>query len=72
LLKAGASAVLLTLGLIGGVLPSQLADVIKAVGGFSVAKDIVESIGAAGEVPPIVRSDDLYFLLRLDEAAASQ
>jgi hypothetical protein len=71
LLKAGASTALLTIGVVSGVLPTQIADIVKAVGGFSVAKEIVESVFAVKETSADVRSDDLYFLLRLAEQPSS-
>jgi hypothetical protein len=65
LLKIGASTALLTIGVVSGALPAQMAEVLKAIGGFSVVKDVVESIASAEETSADVRSDDLYFLLRL-------
>jgi hypothetical protein len=67
LLKAVASSALIGLGIYGGVLPSHLADLIKTIGGFSVAKDLAETLGAIAKNPTEVRNHNLYFLLRLKQ-----
>jgi hypothetical protein len=72
ILKAAASSVLIGLGIYGGVLPSQLADLVKAIGGFSVAKDLAETFGAIEKNPTEVRNHNLYFLLRLKQEGAQR
>jgi hypothetical protein len=67
LLKVAASSALIGLGIYGGVLPSQLADLVKAIGGFSVAKDLAETLGAIEKNPAEIRNHNLYFLLRLKQ-----
>lgn len=71
LVKAAASTAILTVGLIGGVFPAQISELLKAVGGFSIARDIVESVVGVTETAVDVRRSDLYFLLRLGESATS-
>jgi hypothetical protein len=62
------SGALVGLGVVGGVLPSQLADLIRVIGGISVFKDIVECASESLSSPASVQTNDLYFLLRLQSA----
>lgn len=64
-LKVASSSALLAFGIFGGVLPAGLTELFKAVGGFSVAKDVAETIGAIERNPTEIRNHNLYFLLRL-------
>jgi hypothetical protein len=67
LLKVAAASVVVGLGLYSGILPSQLADLCKTIGGFSVAKDLAETFGAIERNPKEIRNHNLYFLLRLQQ-----
>ena len=67
LLKVAAASVVVGLGLYSGILPSQLADLCKTIGGFSVAKDLAETFGAIERNPKEIRNHNLYFLLRLKQ-----
>jgi hypothetical protein len=65
ILKVAASSALIGLGIYSGILPSQLTDLAKAIGGFSVAKDLAETLSALEKNPTEIRNHNLYFLLRL-------
>jgi hypothetical protein len=67
LLKVAATSAVIGVGIYGGILPSQLADLCKAIGGFSVAKDLAETLGAIERNPGEIRNHNLYFLLRLKQ-----
>jgi hypothetical protein len=53
------------LGVHTGIIPSQMAQIIAAIGGFAVIGNLAESIASLN--PSSVRNDNLYFLLRLKE-----
>jgi hypothetical protein len=67
LLKVAASSALIGLGIYSGILPSQLSNLVKTIGGFSVAKDLAESLGALHRNSTEIRNHNLYFLLRLKQ-----
>jgi len=67
LLKVAASSALIGLGVYSGVLPAHVVDLVKTIGGFSVAKDLAETLGEIQKNPTEVRNHNLYFLLRLKE-----
>lgn len=67
LLKVAATSALVGLGIYTGVLPAEIAGLVKTIGGFSVAKDLSEALGAIEKNPTEVRNDNLYFLLRLKQ-----
>lgn len=67
LLKVVASSAVIGLGIYSGLLPAQLVDLVKAIGGFSVATDLAETIGAMQKNPTAIRNHNLYFLLRLKQ-----
>jgi hypothetical protein len=69
LLKVAASSVLIGVGIYSGVLPSQLTNLVTAIGGFNVAKDLAESLAAMQRNPAEIRNNNLYFLLRLKQEA---
>jgi hypothetical protein len=69
LLKVAAASALVGLGIYGGVLPAEIVGLVKTIGGFSVAKDLAETLGAIEKNPTEVRNHNLYFLLRLKQAA---
>jgi hypothetical protein len=69
MLKVAASSALVALGIYGGVLPANLGELVKMIGGFNVAKDLAEALGAIEKNPLEVRNHNLYFLLRLRQEA---
>jgi hypothetical protein len=69
MLKVAASSALVGLGIYGGVLPANLGELVKMIGGFNVAKDLAEALGAIEKNPLEVRNHNLYFLLRLRQEA---
>jgi hypothetical protein len=48
ILKGIVPAALITVGMYGGFLPNQWADILKVVGGFGLARDFAESGGSGG------------------------
>jgi hypothetical protein len=71
LLKAAASSALIGIGIYGGILPAHVADLVKTIGGFSVAKDLAETLGTIEKNPGEIRNHNLYFLLRLRQMKRS-
>jgi hypothetical protein len=69
-LKVAAASALIGVGIYSGVLPSHLTDLVKTIGGFSVAKDLAETLAAAQKNPTEIRNHNLYFLLRLRQQRA--
>lgn len=67
LLKVGAASALVGLGIYTGVLPAEIAALVKTIGGFSVARDLADALGAIERNPTEVRNNNLYFLLRLKQ-----
>jgi hypothetical protein len=51
------------------VLPAHLVDLIKAVGGVNVAKDLADAFNSLESNPPEVRNSNLYFVLRLKQSS---
>ncbi len=68
LLKAAVSSGLVGLGIYTGVLPSDVSKLVAAIGGFSVARDLAETLGALEASPGEVRNHNLYFMLRLKQS----
>jgi hypothetical protein len=66
--KALASSAVLALGIYSGLLPATGTQVMTALGGLSVAKDIAEGLGAIEKNPVEIRNHNLFFLLRLKQA----
>jgi hypothetical protein len=64
-LKVAATTAIMGLGIYTGLLPSEIAPLVKAVGGLNVARDIVETIASIKDEPAEVRNHNLYFLMRL-------
>jgi len=67
LLKAVASSALVGIGIYSGILPSNVRELVTAIGGFNVARDLAETLGAIEANPGEVRNHNLYFLLRLKQ-----
>lgn len=56
-------------GVFGGFLPTQLADVIKAVGGVGLVRELGEAFSSIEKNPTQIRNNNFYFLLRLSQEA---
>jgi hypothetical protein len=67
LIKAAASGAAIAIGVFGGLLPAELAALFKAVGGFSLVKEVGEALGSITNHPDEIRSHNFYFLLRIRE-----
>jgi hypothetical protein len=63
--KIVAAGALVGLGVIGGIFPPQISELMKAIGGVSLLKDLFESIVGTTDQPSSVQSHELYFLLKL-------
>jgi hypothetical protein len=57
------------LGVFGGFLPTQLAEVIKTVGGIGLARELGEAFASVEKNPTQIRNSNFYFLLRLSQEA---
>jgi hypothetical protein len=66
LAKIGCSFAAITLGVVNGLLPTELAKLFTAVGGFSLLKEIGEAVADIQRKPNEVRNHDLYFLLETE------
>jgi hypothetical protein len=66
--KLSVSAFVISIGVIGGLLPKEIRQLFAAVGGFKMLSDISESAFSIERRPNEVRNHELYFLLRLSEA----
>jgi hypothetical protein len=71
MLKVATSSLLIGLGIYGGILPSQMVELVKAIGGFSVVKDLAETLATIERNPNEIRNHNLYFLLRLKQEGRS-
>jgi len=67
LLKAGVTTAVVGLGIYSGILPAQLVELCKAVGGVKLAADLAETFASAERHPSTIRNNNLYFLLRVKE-----
>lgn len=63
------SSALVGLGIYGGLLSPHMVDIVKTIGGFSVGKDLLETIAEIQKNPTDVKNHNLYFLLRLKQAS---
>jgi hypothetical protein len=57
------------LGVFGGFLPTQLAEVIKTVGGIGLVRELGEAFASIERNPSEIRNHNFYFLLRLNQEA---
>ena len=69
--KVVCSFAAVTLGVVNGLLPAELAKLFLAVGGVSLLKDIGEALADIQRKPSEVRNNDLYFLLDLEAGMRS-
>lgn len=67
--KIACSFAAITLGVVNGLLPTELAKLFTAVGGVSLLKDIGEALAEIQHRPSEVRNNDLYFLLELEQGS---
>ncbi|MGA7402598.1 MAG: hypothetical protein WBW38_21445 [Candidatus Sulfotelmatobacter sp.] len=72
--KRAAAKTLIAAGVVGvgvfsGFLPPQLAEVIKAVGGIGLARELGEAFASIEKNPEQIRNSNFYFLLRLSQEA---
>ncbi len=65
--KAFISTGVIALGVFGGLLPTELTALFKAVGGVSLVKEPGEAVASIEKNPREVRNHNLYFLLRLGQ-----
>lgn len=66
--KAAASFAAVGLGVYGGLLPSDLAGLLKVAGGVGLLSQIGEAIGLIERNPQEIKNHELYFLLKLQKA----
>lgn len=65
LIAAGAVGI----GVFGGFLPPQMAELVKAVGGISLLRELGEAFASIEKNPLQIRNNNFYFLLRLVQEA---
>jgi hypothetical protein len=58
---------LVGVGVFSGLLPADLAPLVGAVGGFSIAKDVLASLASLRSTPGELRNENLYFLWKIGE-----
>ncbi len=56
-------------GVFGGFLPAQLADLIKTIGGLGLVRELGEAFASIEKNPSQIRNNNFYFLLRLSQEA---
>jgi hypothetical protein len=66
IVKAGASALAVSIGLFSGLLPSEYSAIFSAIGGISFLRDMAATMASIKRDSPEVRNHNLYFLLSLD------
>lgn len=67
--KIGSTFLAVGLGVYGGLVPHQWAEIFKAVGGFALVKEVAETL-ASMPGTATVRNHNLFFLLRLKQENA--
>jgi len=67
LVKVLATTAAVGLGIYSGILPAQMVEICKAIGGVKLAADLAETLISTEKHHATVRSDNLYFLLRIKE-----
>ena len=65
-LKAIGTSVAVTIGLLAGILPSELKPLLIAAGGAGLVKDFIDILGNRQIVSEELRGNNLYFLLKLN------
>ena len=62
----GVPAALLSIGVLGGVLPPEISSLLKISGTLGLVNEGVKAILGSATTPPSSRNDGLYFLLELE------
>ena len=70
LISLGVPAALLSIGIVGGVLPTEITALLKVSGTLGLANEGLKALLAATNPPSSSRSNSLYFLLELEAASA--
>jgi hypothetical protein len=69
-IKTMIAAGVVGVGVFGGFLPAQLADLVKAIGGINLLRELGESFASIEKNPSQIKNSNFYFLLRLNQEAA--
>jgi hypothetical protein len=69
ILKTAATTALVGLGIYSGILPPNLIELCKSIGGVKLAADVAEIFASIEKHPPAISNNNLYFLLRVKEEA---
>ena len=70
--KLSVGAFIVSIGIMGGLLPKEIRQLFAAVGGVKMLSDLGESVLTVERTPKEVRNNELYFLLRLSESGRLQ
>ena len=70
--KSAASFIAVGLGVYGGLLPSDLAGMLKVAGGVGLLSQIGEAVGLIERNPGEIKNHNLYFLLRMENSQTRQ
>jgi hypothetical protein len=69
-ISVGVPAALLSIGIVGGVLPPEIAGLLKISGTVGLVNEGLKGFLAAVTTPTSTRNNSLYFLLELDAASS--
>lgn len=61
----GITTAVVAIGVHSGLLPNQLEQIVKAIGGLKVLAEVAETVASVQKNPLAVRNSNLYFLLKL-------
>jgi len=64
-LTVGITTAVVAIGVHSGLLPNQLEQIVKAIGGLKVLAEVAETVASVQKNPLAVRNSNLYFLLKL-------
>ena len=70
MISVGVPAALLSIGIVGGVLPPEIAGLLKISGTVGLVNEGLKGFLAAVTTPTSTRNNSLYFLLELDAASS--
>jgi hypothetical protein len=65
--RLGVPTALISLGIVSGLVPNDISQLLKAVGISSLITQAADALTSLRKNPPELRNQDLYFLLRLSE-----
>lgn len=65
--KGLASTAVIGIGVFGGILPAQLAELCRTIGGVSLVREMAEALATLKEQPTEVRNHNLFFLLKVKQ-----